>query len=124
MGKRRHCQLPPARHHQARPAFRIPGIVMCGRRVSSHRGVYVLLVKNANGSITMTGRTTLVAAVLIAAILATSARADEPAAYAARNPDRDVLNGGAFTPASKLSAADLQAANAAAAGLAVKRRGR
>ncbi len=72
----------------------------------------------------MTGRTTLVAAVLIAAILATSARADEPAAYAARNPDRDVLNGGAFTPASKLSAADLQAANAAAAGLAVKRRGR
>ena len=64
----------------------------------------------------MTGLKALSAVALLAIIPATSALAQEPAAYAAQNPERDVLNGGAFTPASKLSAAELRAANAAAAG--------
>jgi hypothetical protein len=69
----------------------------------------------------MAGRGTLIAAALIATISATAAGAQEPAAYAAQHPDRDILNGGALTPASKLSAAELRAANAAAAGLAPAR---
>ena len=69
----------------------------------------------------MTGLKALAAAALIATIPATLALAQEPAAYAAQNPDRDILNGGTLTPASKLSAAELQSANAAAAGLASRR---
>ena len=72
----------------------------------------------------MTGPGTLVATALISAILATSALAQEPAAFAAQNPDRDVLNGGALTPAGKLAreqpggaAAALYAINKANAGL-------
>jgi hypothetical protein len=72
----------------------------------------------------MTGPGTLVATALISAILATSALAQEPAAFAAQNPDRDVLNGGALTPAGRLAreqpgdaAAALYAINKANAGL-------
>ena len=72
----------------------------------------------------MTGPGTLVATALISAILATSALAQEPAAYAAQNPDRDVLNGGVLTPAGRLAreqpgdaAAALYAINRANAGL-------
>ena len=49
---------------------------------------------------------TLVAAALISTISATSALAQaaigEPGAFQARYPDRDVLNGGALTPAGRL----------------------
>ena len=72
----------------------------------------------------MTGPKTLVAAALISAILATPALAQEPAAYAAQNPDRDVLNGGVLTPAGRLAreqpgdaAAALYTLNKANAGL-------
>ena len=51
----------------------------------------------------MTGPGTLVATALISAILISSALAQEPAAFAAQNPDRDVLNGGALTPAGRLA---------------------
>jgi hypothetical protein len=50
----------------------------------------------------MTGHPTLAAAALISAISATSALADEPAAFQAQFPNRDVLNGGALTPAGRL----------------------
>ncbi|WP_249165896.1 hypothetical protein [Bradyrhizobium sp. AUGA SZCCT0431] len=72
----------------------------------------------------MTGPRTLVASALMSIVLATSALAQEPAAYAAQNPDRDVLNGGVLTPAGRLAreqpgdaAAALYAINRANAGL-------
>ncbi|MBR1155543.1 hypothetical protein [Bradyrhizobium sp. JYMT SZCCT0428] len=72
----------------------------------------------------MTGLKSLVASVLASAILATPLLAQEPAAYAAQNPDRDVLNGGVLTPAGRLAreqpgdaAAALYAINRANAGL-------
>jgi hypothetical protein len=72
---------------------------------------------------TMTRLTTLVAAALLSAIAAAPALAFEPAAYAAQYPDRDILNGGALTPAGRAGlenaggAAGLVSANRAAAGL-------
>ena len=73
----------------------------------------------------MIGPRTLAAAALMSIILATSALAQEPAAYAAQNPDRDVLNGGVLTPAGRLAreqpgdaAAALYTLNKANAGLA------
>ena len=72
----------------------------------------------------MTGPGTLVGAALMSIVLATAALAQEPAAYAAQNPDRDVLNGGVLTPAGRLAreqpgdaAAALYAINKANAGL-------
>ena len=72
----------------------------------------------------MTRLKALVASALVSTILATSALAQEPAAYAAQNPDRDVLNGGVLTPAGRLAreqpgdaAAALYAINKANAGL-------
>lgn len=62
------------------------------------------------------------AAVLISAISATSALAQEPAAFQSQYPDRDYLNGGALTPAGRLGleraggAAGLAAASDAYAG--------
>ena len=54
----------------------------------------------------MIGHKALGAAVLMSAIAATSASAQaafgEPAAFQAQHPDRDVLNGGAVTPAGRL----------------------
>jgi hypothetical protein len=52
----------------------------------------------------MTGLKTLVAAALIATIPAIPAALafDEPSAFQAMNPDRDVLNGGQLTPAGRL----------------------
>jgi hypothetical protein len=54
----------------------------------------------------MIGFKTLAAAALLSAIASTSASAQaafgEPAAFQAQNPDRDVLNGGAPTPAARL----------------------
>ena len=50
----------------------------------------------------MTGLKALFAAALISTIPATSALAQEPAAFQAQYPDRDVLNGGALTPAGRL----------------------
>jgi hypothetical protein len=44
----------------------------------------------------------LLAAVVISMISATFALAQEPAAFQAQFPDRDVLNGGALTPAGRL----------------------
>lgn len=73
--------------------------------------------------IAMVGLRTLIAAVLLSMISATAMAQQEPAAWAAANPDRDILNGGALTPAGKLarespdSAAAILAANRAAAGL-------
>jgi hypothetical protein len=50
----------------------------------------------------MSGLKPLLAAAVISMISATSALAQEPAAFAAQHPDRDVLNGGALTPAGRL----------------------
>jgi hypothetical protein len=71
----------------------------------------------------MIGFRTLVATALLSMISATALAQQEPAAYAAANPDRDILNGGALTPAGRLarenpdSAVALYSANQAAAGL-------
>ena len=68
----------------------------------------------------MSGLKPLAAAALLLMISATSALAQEPAAFAAQYPDRDVLNGGALTPAGRLGlvspggAAPYPGANAAA----------
>ena len=54
----------------------------------------------------MTGLKTLVAAALISTISATCALAQEaisePGTFQAMHPDRDVLNGGALTPAGRM----------------------
>ena len=50
----------------------------------------------------MSGLKPLVAAALLSMISATSVLAQEPAAFASQYPDRDVLNGGALTPAGRL----------------------
>jgi hypothetical protein len=50
----------------------------------------------------MAGRKTFVAAALMSAISATSALADDPDAFQAMYPNRDVLNGGALTPAGRM----------------------
>ncbi len=70
----------------------------------------------------MTGVKLLVATALISTISATSAVAQEPAAFQAQFPDRDVLNGGALTPAGRIlglsgGAASLYEANKADAGI-------
>jgi hypothetical protein len=72
----------------------------------------------------MIGRRTLVATALLSMISATAMAQQEPAAWAAANPDRDILNGGALTPAGRLglenlggAAAAIYSANQAAAGL-------
>jgi hypothetical protein len=49
----------------------------------------------------MTGLKTLAATALISTISATSVLAHEPAAFQAQFPNRDVLNGGALTPAGR-----------------------
>ncbi|MGB8398775.1 BA14K family protein [Bradyrhizobium sp.] len=51
----------------------------------------------------MAGLKTLVATALISAISATSALAQEPAAFQSMFPNRDVLNGGALTPAGRMA---------------------
>ena len=72
----------------------------------------------------MTGFKTLGLAALMTTLPIAAALAQEPAAYASQNPDRDVLNRGELTPAGKLAregpngTAALLAANRAAAGLA------
>ena len=70
----------------------------------------------------MTGLKLLAATALISTIPATSVLAQEPAAYQAQFPDRDVLNGGALTPAGRIlgqpgGAASLYEANKAGAGI-------
>ena len=71
----------------------------------------------------MIGLRTLVATALLSMISATAMAQQEPAAWAAANPDRDILNGGALTPAARLGlenpggAGAIVAANRAAAGL-------
>jgi hypothetical protein len=70
----------------------------------------------------MTGLKLLVATALISTISAKSALAQEPAAFQAQFPDRDVLNGGALTPAGRIlelpgGAASLYEANKADAGM-------
>jgi hypothetical protein len=71
----------------------------------------------------MIGLRTLAATALLSMISATALAQQEPAAWAAANPDRDILNGGALTPAGRLArenpggAAALYSANQAAAGL-------
>ena len=70
----------------------------------------------------MTGLKLLVATALISTVSATSALAEEPAAFQAQFPDRDVLNGGALTPAGRIlerpgGAASLYEANKAGAGI-------
>ncbi len=59
----------------------------------------------------MTVLKTLVATIMMAAIPASYALADDPDAFQAQFPDRDVLNGGALTPAGR---AGLQAPYGAA----------
>jgi hypothetical protein len=53
------------------------------------------------GSIIMTGLKALAAAALLSTISATAALADDPDAFQAQYPDRDILNGGALTPAAR-----------------------
>jgi hypothetical protein len=56
----------------------------------------------------MTPLKTIAAAVLLSALTATPVLAQaaigEPGAYSFYHPDRDVLNGGALTPAARLAA--------------------
>jgi hypothetical protein len=49
----------------------------------------------------MTGLKALAAAALLSTISATAAFADDPDAFQAQYPDRDILNGGALTPAAR-----------------------
>ena len=49
----------------------------------------------------MTGLKALAAAALLSIIPATAALADDPDAFQAQYPDRDILNGGALTPAAR-----------------------
>jgi hypothetical protein len=49
----------------------------------------------------MTGLKIIAAAALLSAISATAAFADDPDAFQAQYPDRDILNGGALTPAAR-----------------------
>jgi hypothetical protein len=49
----------------------------------------------------MTGLKAILAAALLSAIPATAALADDPDAFQAQYPDRDILNGGALTPAAR-----------------------
>jgi hypothetical protein len=49
----------------------------------------------------MTGLKALAAAALLSTISATVAFADDPDAFQAQYPDRDILNGGALTPAAR-----------------------
>src|SRR4029077_17508955 len=58
--------------------------------------------QNGKRRTTMSGLKPLAAAALISMIAASSALAQEPAAFQAQFPDRDVLNGGALTPAGRL----------------------
>jgi hypothetical protein len=71
----------------------------------------------------MIGSRILGISALISTISATFALADGPAAYQAQFPDRDILNGGALTPAGRLGlerpygAAGSYSANNASAGI-------
>jgi hypothetical protein len=49
----------------------------------------------------MTGLKTLAAVALLSTMSATIALADDPDAFQAQYPDRDILNGGALTPAAR-----------------------
>ena len=49
----------------------------------------------------MTALKALAAAALLSTISATAALADDPDAFQAQYPDRDILNGGALTPAAR-----------------------
>lgn len=49
----------------------------------------------------MTGLKVIAAAALLSTISATAAFADDPDAFQAQYPDRDILNGGALTPAAR-----------------------
>ncbi len=49
----------------------------------------------------MTGLKALAAAALLSTMSATAAFADDPDAFQAQYPDRDILNGGALTPAAR-----------------------
>jgi hypothetical protein len=51
--------------------------------------------------IMMTALRALAAAALLSAISAPAAFADDPDAFQAQYPDRDILNGGALTPAAR-----------------------
>ena len=70
----------------------------------------------------MTGIKALAAAALLSTISATAAFADDPDAFQAQYPDRDILNGGALTPAARqglvqpFGAAGAQPANGPYAG--------
>lgn len=50
----------------------------------------------------MTGPKLMAASAVVLMIWATPAASDEPAAFQAQYPNRDVLNGGALTPAGRL----------------------
>ena len=124
----RACPLPAMKKHSndggtrrgtAEPlAYSRKCDLRAARFFRTHAYVAVGADEEEQRRITMAGLNPLVAAALISAISATAALAQEPATFQAMYPDRDLLNRGAPTPASKLSAADLQAANAASAGLA------
>lgn len=49
----------------------------------------------------MTGLKALAAAALLSTMSAAAAFADDPDAFQAQYPDRDILNGGALTPAAR-----------------------
>lgn len=51
--------------------------------------------------IIMTALKALAAVALLSTISATAALADDPDAFQAQHPDRDILNGGALTPAAR-----------------------
>ena len=70
-------------------------------------------------------KTTVIAAALLSAITATpvfaQAAIQEPGAFSFYYPNLDVLNGGAPTPAARLSPAEMQAYAARESGSTVRR---
>jgi len=79
----------------------------CCRKTRSERPKTVASANScAEKEVTMTGLKTLVAAALISTISTTCALAQaaisEPGAFQAQFPNRDVLNGGALTPAGRM----------------------
>ena len=123
----KHCRLkgaPHADHYSANAqmAASLGEVRPVGARPESSSRRREFPRRNGKWRSTMTGLKLLVATALISTIPATSALTQEPAAFQAQFPDRDVLNGGALTPAGRIlklpgGAASLYEANKAGAGI-------
>lgn len=123
----RHCRLkgaPHAYHYSANAQMAAPlgEVRPVGARPESSSRRREFPCGNGKWRSTMTRHKLLVAAALISTISTTSALAQDPAAFQSQFPYRDVLNGGALTPAGRIlelpgGAASLYEANKAGAGV-------